>query len=148
MFLIYLSLLKLLRYPTPPKIYFLVLNGIVTIRKYFLKYIALPRPSFMRYRATDDRADDQGRRAFRRYEAHPFYVRPTFWNRWGLKAMQSRLLGLPLPGDDGDTYYPNGYAVPEIGPNIFIGKGTAAAEKTKARLRKERTGGCPFAVLR
>ncbi len=102
----------------------------------------------MRYRLLDDKADAQGRRAFARYDAHPFYVRPTLWNRWGPPAWPSRLLGLPLPGDDGDTYYPKGYTVPEIGPNTFIGKGMAAADETKARLRKDRTGGCPFAVLR
>lgn len=102
----------------------------------------------MRYRLLDDEKDAQGRRYFTRYDAQPFYIRPTLWNRWGPSAWPSWLLGLPRPGDDGDAYYPNGYLIPEIGPKTFVGRGTAAADETKARLRKERTGGCPFAVLR
>lgn len=141
-------LLTITRYSCPPAIYFRVIDGILTLRKYFLKYIALPRPSFMRYRLLDDEPDGQGRRALRRYDAHPFYVRPTLWNRWGPSAWLSRLLGLPLPGDDGDVYYSKGYSLAEVGPKTFVGRGCAAATETKARLRKERTGKCPFAVLR
>ncbi|ERF70619.1 hypothetical protein EPUS_02485 [Endocarpon pusillum Z07020] len=136
------------RYPRPPPIYFRVLDVVLALRKYFMKYIALPRPSFMRYRLLDDKEDSKGRRAVQRYDAYPFYVRPTFWNRWGPSAWPSRLLGLPLPGDSGDIYYPKGYSLPEVGPNTFVGKGSVAASETKARLMKERTGGCPFAVLR
>lgn len=102
----------------------------------------------MRARLIDDNQDAQGRRAFTRYDAYPFYVRPTLWNRWGPVAWTTWLQGLPLPGDDGDAYYPNGYSVPEVGPNMFVGKGAVAAEETKARLRKERTGRCPFISFR
>lgn len=101
----------------------------------------------MRYHRVDDQPDAQGRRAFVKYDAQPYYVRSTLWNRWGPSAWVSRIMGLPLPGDDGDAYYPNGYSVPDVGPNTFVGKGAAAAEQTEARLRMERTGGCPFAVL-
>ena len=132
------------RYPRPPEIYFRAIESVLTLRKYFLKYIALPRPRSMAYLLLDEKEDSQGRRACQRYESHPFYVRPTLWNRWGPPAWIPRLLGLPLPGDDGDTYYPNGFSIPELGPNVFVGKGMAAADATKARLRKERTGGCPF----
>jgi hypothetical protein len=102
----------------------------------------------MRYRLVDDHKDDQGRRALKRYDSHPYYVRPTLWNRLGPFAWPSRLLGLPLPGDDGDVYHSEGFSLPEVGPNVFVGKGSAAASETKARLQKERTGRCPFAVLR
>jgi hypothetical protein len=141
-------LLTLFRYPTPPPIYLRVLEGILTIRKYFLRYIALPRPGFLRYRQVEDKPDSFGRRTFRKYEAQPFYVRPTLWNRWGPPAWPSRLLGLPLPGDDGDTYYPDGFSVSQVGPKAFVGNGAATADGTKARLRNERTGGCPFVGLR
>ena len=102
----------------------------------------------MRYHLVDEHVDSQGRRGLQRYDAHPFYVRPTLWNRWGPPAWPSRLLGLPLPGDGGVKYYPNGYAVSEVGPNTFVGKGKASADATIARLQRERTGGCPFAVRR
>jgi hypothetical protein len=136
------------RYPPPPTIYSQVIERVLVVRKYVLKYIALPRPSFLRYKSLEDHPDDQGRRAFVKYDADPFYVRPTLWNRWGPSAWLPRLRGLPLPGDDGDTYHPGGYLIPEIGPDAFFGKGKAEADETKARLLKERTGGCPFAVVR
>lgn len=136
------------RYPRPPTIYFQVIEIVVALRKYFLKYIALPRPDFMRYRLVDDQVDDQGRRALTRYDGHPFYVRPTLWNRWGPSAWPSRVLGLPLPGDDDDAHHSKGFLIPEVGPDMFVGKGHAAATETKARLRKERTGRCPFPVSR
>jgi hypothetical protein len=143
-----ISLLMVIRYPRPLAIYSRVVNSILSLRKWFLKHIALPRSSLLRYRFLDDKLDDHGRRGATRYEAEPFYVRPTLWNRWGPSAFVSRLLGLPLPGDSGDTYFPKGYSIREVGPSMFVSKGVAEAEETKARLRRERTGGCPFAVSR
>jgi hypothetical protein len=136
------------RYPRPPKIYFQVIERVLAVRKYVLKHIALPRPDFLRHKSLEDRPDGQGRRAFVKYDADPFYVRPTLWNRWGPSAWLSRLLGLPLPGDNDHAYHPEGYLIPEIGPDTFLGKGMAEADETIARLQKERTGGCPFSVVR
>lgn len=85
-----------------------------------------------------------GRIALRIWEGAPYYVRPTLWRRWGPEALASRLLGLPLPGDEGEKYYPRGYTIPEVGPDIVAGKGAKNAKETVAELQKTRTGGCPF----
>ena len=78
------------------------------------------------------------------WEGPPFYVKPTLWRRWGPEAWGSRLLGIPLPGDEGEKYHPHGYIIPEVGPNIMLGKGGESAQETVRTLRRTRTGGCPF----
>lgn len=50
-----------------------------------------------------------------------------------------------LPGDDDDKYASDGYLIEEVGPQAMLGKGRDAMEVNKAKLRTERTGGCPFA---
>lgn len=78
------------------------------------------------------------------WEGAPFYVQPTIWNRWGPVAWFKRALGLPLPGDDGDKYYPQGYYTPDLGPKYFEGKGRKELEVIKEGLRAQRLGQCPF----
>jgi hypothetical protein len=82
------------------------------------------------------------------YEGAPYYVKPTFRNRWGPMAWVTWMRGRPVPGDDGSTYFPNGYDIKDVGPKTFEGKGRKFIEETQQRLRAERTGGCPFAVSR
>ena len=79
------------------------------------------------------------------YGAHPFYVKPTILNRWGFEAWMNWAIGIPLPGDGGGLYHPEGYKIDEVGPEGFLGKGAKESQKTQERLLKERTGGCPFA---
>lgn len=117
------------------------------VRKMFLRYIALPRLEYFKYRLVSDKMDSKGRIECLKYEAEPFYVRPTLMNRFGPTSWISRLLGVPVPGDDGDRYFPEGFFVPEVGPSAFRGKGAGSFEANKTRLRKERTGGCPFGVV-
>ena len=87
-----------------------------------------------------------GRRALRVWEGAPYYVRPTFWRRWGPPAWTSRLVGLPVPGDEGERYYPKGYQLLDVGPDIMFGKGAKSAKETIDGLRRTRTGGCPFVM--
>ncbi|KAL8907256.1 MAG: hypothetical protein Q9207_001497 [Kuettlingeria erythrocarpa] len=113
------------------------------VRKFLLRYLSPPRPGFLR-KVELENASQDGRVALRVWEGAPYYVRPTLWRRWGPEALASRLLGLPLPGDEGDKYYPHGYTIPEVGPKIVAGKGAENAQETVAGLQKTRTGGCPF----
>ena len=57
-------------------------------------------------------------------------------------------MGLPVPGDEGTKYYPDGYIFNEVGPKIFLGKGQESAKETVHGLAKMRTGGCPFGRVR
>lgn len=74
---------------------------------------------------------------------HPFYVKPTLWNRRGVGAWVVWLLGGKLPGDD-ECLRPEGYLFEEVGPNAQrnLGKDEMAIDAEKM-LRSGR-GGCPF----
>ena len=55
------------------------------------------------------------------------------------------MMGLPIPGDDGDAYGPQGYKIHEIGPRSMRGKGEGYWREEKPRVTMERMKGCPFA---
>ncbi|KAL8736241.1 MAG: hypothetical protein Q9166_000396 [cf. Caloplaca sp. 2 TL-2023] len=131
------------RYEKPSKFYFSFVSSIFILRKYLLKYFCLPRPIFLRVNALQKPGPD-GRCSVSFWEGAPYYAKPTFWRRWGPAALASRLLGLPVPGDEGDKYHPQGYKIPEVGPDKFLGKGAESAKETVHGLAKTRTGGCPF----
>lgn len=53
-------------------------------------------------------------------------------------------MGLPVPGDEGDKYFPKGYKTLEMGPKAFQGKGGEEVKEEVERLKGFRMGGCPF----
>lgn len=53
-------------------------------------------------------------------------------------------MGLPIPGDEGDKYWPQGYKIHEIGPDLMRGKGVQYAKETIPKIAAERMKGCPF----
>ncbi len=57
-------------------------------------------------------------------------------------------MGLPVPGDEGDKYWPKGYKIHEIGPDAMRGKGESYAKESKEKLVAERTKACPFARVK
>lgn len=135
------------RYEKPPQVYFYILSTVFSVRKYFLRYFVPPRPEIFRRKAVSATQSKEGTYDFYIYEAAPFYVKPTFYNRWvSPGAWIYRLLALPVPGDGGDSYLPGGYRIANLGPSAFEGKGKQQMDVTKERLQKQRTGGCPFAI--
>ena len=54
------------------------------------------------------------------------------------------MMGLPVPGDEGDRYWPNGYKIAEVGPESMKGNGAEYMRASKERLLGERMKGCPF----
>ena len=74
------------------------------------------------------------------YDAMPYYVRPTLWNRWSPGAWINWSMGLPIPGDDGEKYFPGGYKVSEVGPEKAV-KGFGSERE---KVEEMRGGGCPF----
>lgn len=139
---------KAMMYEDPPAIYPMLVNGILAVRKYVLRFLALPRPELLRARQVRDEPDAQGRRTLRLYDNFPYYVKPTLMNRWSPGAWVSWLMGQPLPGDEG--FMPEGFLTEQVGPKMFQDNGRRGGEwdkeaaATKERLRRERTGGCPF----
>lgn len=53
-------------------------------------------------------------------------------------------MGLPVPGDGGEEFWPKGYKIHEIGPKSMRGKGEGYVRESRERLVKERMRGCPF----
>ncbi|ODH48341.1 hypothetical protein GX48_05543 [Paracoccidioides brasiliensis] len=132
-------------YEKPGSIYKAFFSTVFTLRKLYLRHLSLPRPWFLRYRRISPGTSAEDRHYFLTWEGAPYYVKPTFMHRWGLRAWITWIRGLPLPGDD-PKHSPNGYYVPDVGPVNFEGKGREQAKETKERLVKERTGQCPFLI--
>ncbi|KAI5928172.1 hypothetical protein F4810DRAFT_647277 [Camillea tinctor] len=139
------------RIPSPSPIHNLTMSALLTLRRWAVRYLHLPRPGYLRSRFFEEDADPiTGKHHAAQYTAHPWYVRPTLWSRWGFEAWRTRLWGGVLPGDDGDKYRPDGYRIAEVGPEAQRGKGGAEMEKMRARLRERRVaqGGCPLGGLK
>ncbi|OOQ83731.1 hypothetical protein PEBR_33308 [Penicillium brasilianum] len=128
----------------PPAFFSAVFSAVFRLRKFYLRYLALPRPGFMRLDVFTEKPNKYGRNYVLFYEGAPFYVQPTIWNRWGPVAWFKWALGQPLPGDDGDKYYPHGYYTPDLGPKYFEGKGRKELEVIKRSIQQQRMGQCPF----
>ncbi|KAJ5127176.1 hypothetical protein N7448_007955 [Penicillium atrosanguineum] len=129
----------------PPTAFFSALfSSLLMVRKLFLRYLVPPRPYFLRYISFTEEPDQSNRFFLTQWEAAPYYVKPTLWNRWGPMAWLTWALGRPVPGDEGDKFYPSGYTIPDVGPKHFEGKGKKELEEMMEQLKEFRTGKCPF----
>ena len=114
-------------------------------RKLIVRYLALPRPAFMRKKYIPSNPDpNSDRYNALEYLSYPWYVRPTLARRWGPRSWLTRLTGRKLPGDDGNRYAPEGWTNMELGPEARKGKGTESMMKDRERLINQGRGGCPF----
>ena len=57
-----------IKFDEPSPFYRNLLNSFLRVRKFFLRYLALPRPKFMVNRLVEENADNEGYRHFSRYE--------------------------------------------------------------------------------
>ncbi|KLJ09883.1 hypothetical protein EMPG_14698 [Blastomyces silverae] len=130
-------------YEKPHALYKIAFASVFKLRQWFLRYLSLPRPEFMRFHRITPGTSSEARYCLLNWEGAPFYIKPTFMNRWGLRAWYTWLRGMPLPGDNPE-HCPNGYYLPDVGPKKFEGKGHDQVKKTMERLHTERTGQCPF----
>ncbi|KAI9328461.1 hypothetical protein DFJ73DRAFT_903246 [Zopfochytrium polystomum] len=112
----------------PPKLVAVVVRGLLYARALFVRHLMLPRsrPVFI--------AEAVGDRLFMKDEPTAIYVKPTFWNRWGLSAWLVRWGGRPVPGDKGT--YPEGCDPRTIGPVSFIGQGDADVRERAEELMR------------
>ncbi|KAL6236689.1 hypothetical protein BDW75DRAFT_107703 [Aspergillus navahoensis] len=131
-------------YQPPSAVYKTIFSSLVAIRKICLRYLALPRLNFQRIDIFTDEPNEYGRYYVNVYEAIPYYVKPTIWNRWGPGAWIRWAMGMPLPGDEDDKYYPRGFDLEDLGPKYFEGKGRKSVAEIRELLKKERRGQAPF----
>ena len=124
-------------------------SAFLSIRRFLLRHLALPRPWFLSgERTIADPDPTTGRYHQGNYVTFPYYVKPSFWKRYGPDTWFSWLFGTPLPGDEGEKYRPEGYLLDEIGPEKMEGKGKEwmAQERVSAE-GKIRDGACPFGAM-
>ncbi|KAL6718062.1 hypothetical protein ACLMJK_004147 [Lecanora helva] len=136
---------KAMIFEQPPTFHFALVNVLFTIRKLFIRFLCLPRPFPLRVHNPTDEPSCDGRYFMTNWETEPWYVQPTFRNRWcRLQSWASWAMGLPVPGDGGDKYWPQGYKIHEIGPESMRGKGESYVRGSRETLVDERMKGCPF----
>ncbi|KAK9371924.1 uncharacterized protein V1513DRAFT_453982 [Lipomyces chichibuensis] len=140
---------KAMIYPTASTGYFYLAKAIFESRRFLLRYLSLPRPSFMRVRQVCDDPDPKTKRYHSKsYLAHPYYNKPSLLNRWGPEGWVVWAFGGDVPGSKGDRYIPQGYLFEEVGPNIMKNKGQEETIAWEEKLRVKRPVGCPFAYVR
>jgi hypothetical protein len=110
------------------------------IRRILLRHFSLPR--FIPLINVSLEPSKQGTFFLTKYDAMPYYVKPTLLNRWGPASWSSRILGLPLPGDEGAKYYPGGYKTTDVGPKI----GYKQFPDMVAKVGETGKRSCPFAI--
>ncbi|KAI3528260.1 hypothetical protein CSPX01_16360 [Colletotrichum filicis] len=130
-------------YEDPSKLDLFIFENLVAFRRNVLKYFCLPRPKWWTNPMIQDVDKKTGRMYLPSYLAHPYYVKPSFWWRWSPSALYTRLIGGHLPGDEGSKYHPDGYTIPEVGPDAQRCKGKEYMERTRERISQAR--GCPMA---
>ncbi|KAL1876645.1 hypothetical protein Plec18167_005052 [Paecilomyces lecythidis] len=122
-----------------------IVSTMITTRKFALRYLSLPRPEGKNVRLLSDSPDPAtGLYTANFWVAHPWYVKPTFGNRWSLKSVLSRLNGGPVPTKDG-PWRESGYDLRTIGPVAQEKRGTEEMEAIFASLKETNyASGCPF----
>ncbi|KAF2746394.1 hypothetical protein M011DRAFT_425006 [Sporormia fimetaria CBS 119925] len=119
------------------------------VRRFVSLYLFPPRPYFLRLKVVSESADPKSGRYFKEYyEQEPWYVKPTFWNRYSVSSWVRWATGRPYPGCS-DKFKPEGYQISKVGPQKFEDKGSEECEVVKKKLMEGRAGvECPFAVRR
>ncbi|KAL5050588.1 hypothetical protein BDW71DRAFT_194358 [Aspergillus fruticulosus] len=123
----------------------LVLRLVRNSRRFVLKYLALPRPSFLVVRLVHDSPNPETKLYnFERKGLQPWYMRPTFWSKWGPGALLVRIFGGKTPGSRGDRYLPQGYNLRTIGPEPQKGKGWEEMRLDIEVIKARGVATCPF----
>ncbi|OBR14556.1 hypothetical protein CH63R_03282 [Colletotrichum higginsianum IMI 349063] len=130
---------------TPGPILSAFLTLIRNSRKLYLRHLALPRPPSSAAKLVADAPDPETKLYnFGRRSLQPWYVKPTFWSRWGPGAWLVRALGGKVPGSRGDRYFPQGYDLMTIGPEPQRGKGREDMLSDAEVIMARGVATCPF----
>ncbi|KAI9725360.1 MAG: hypothetical protein M1828_003210 [Chrysothrix sp. TS-e1954] len=137
-----------MKLPRPSNYWYKGVDSLLKLRKLLLRYLALPRSEMLRKDYAAELDKSSGRLYAKEYLSYPWYVRPTLMRRWGPRALILRLLQRKLPGDDGNSYAPNGFIVTEVGPKQKKNRGLKDMEQDELRIREQWKQACPFHGLR
>ncbi|KAI0009033.1 hypothetical protein F4779DRAFT_584266 [Xylariaceae sp. FL0662B] len=113
------------------------------MRALYVRHMALPRcrPVKMVHDAPNPETKLYN---FDRKGMQPWYVKPSFWSKWGPGALISRAFGGRVPGSKGDRYVPQGYDLMTIGPDPQKGKGIEDMISTVGTIKARTVVTCPF----
>lgn len=106
-----------------------------------MRFLMLPRWTPLEFFTEDEKT---GRMHQLSYLAEPWYTKAGFWARWGPPALAAWLLGGKVPGDEGAKYMPEGFLFEDLGPLNAEDRNLDGMRDEEARLREERSSGCPF----
>lgn len=130
---------------TPGPIFSFVLGFIQGVRKLFLRYLALPRPSFRAVKPVHDTPNPETNLYnFERKGLQPWYMKPGFGSKWGPGALLVKAFGGRVPGSHGDRYIPQGYDLMTIGPEPQKGKGIDEMAMDVEVIKAKGVATCPF----
>ncbi|CAG7962796.1 unnamed protein product [Penicillium nalgiovense] len=130
---------------SPGPVLWFLLALIRETRKVYLRYLALPRSSSSAIKLVHDMPNPETHLYnFQRKTLQPWYVRPTFWSRWGLGALLVRALGGKVPGSRGDRYQPGGYDLMTIGPDPQKEHGAEEMRSDIEVIKARGVATCPF----
>ncbi|KAF4156841.1 hypothetical protein CNMCM8927_004468 [Aspergillus lentulus] len=130
---------------SPSPLLSIVLGLVRHSRKLVLRYLALPRPSFLAAKLVHDTPNPETNLYnFERKGLQPWYVRPTLWSKWGPGALLVRIFGGRMPGSGGDRYLPQGYDLMTIGPEPQKGKGLEEMSLDMEVIKARGVATCPF----
>ncbi|EED14611.1 conserved hypothetical protein [Talaromyces stipitatus ATCC 10500] len=130
---------------SPNPILIMVLGLVRYFRRLFLRYLALPRPPFLAVKLVHEMPNPgTNLYNFERKSLQPWYIRPTFWSKWGPGALLVKILGGKVPGSRGDRYEPQGYNLMTIGPEPQKGKGMEEMRSDMDIIRTRGVATCPF----
>ncbi|KAK3392572.1 hypothetical protein B0T20DRAFT_456035 [Sordaria brevicollis] len=144
------KLRRAMNFPEPTQWQETLLTSFLYLRRFLLLHLSPPRFEWMVFHKLDKDVDPAtGKYHYNIYQLDPWYVKPTFWGRWGPAALLRRLSGAPVPGDGGSRYQPEGYTISEMGPERLKGQGKGEIEEMVKDLERRRLetlakgGGCP-----
>ncbi|KAK3387328.1 hypothetical protein B0H63DRAFT_493656 [Podospora didyma] len=135
----------------PGPIHTLLLKTTLTLRRWALMYLLPPRPGWLRVEYFTKTADPKTGRYYSTFYhvAHPWYMKPTFWSRWGPSALLVRLTGGYIPGEASpeavanENWHSEGYRIQDVGPKNKRGKGEAEMAAMRDRLLENYKGAGP-----
>ncbi|KAH0563123.1 hypothetical protein GP486_002304 [Trichoglossum hirsutum] len=106
------------------------IHFLLRCRAFIHRYLTLPRRH--PYVRTTYQKNEWGLYNFQAttYSTSPFYVKATFWNRWGPGALLNRARGFAVPGPE---YFSGGVALESMGAKRNKAKQRAAEAKVIAQ---------------
>ncbi|KAF5592609.1 dephospho kinase [Fusarium pseudocircinatum] len=129
-------------FPEPGLAMTVLTYSLLLVRKLIVRYLCLPRLAPSIYLSDPD--EQTGRIKSYHYMKEPFYVPPTFWQRWNPEAIITWLSGGLLPGDGGPSMKSEGFLFEDLGPDKVVGKGVEETKGFEESVKTKAFAGCPY----